>query len=82
MHLGFAAQPLDIRLKMTLIGTYGATKGVVILEAGSETERQHGGMLKALRNDAGMIFGGLLIHTGDVFRSVLGDHDSKVGRGK
>ena len=42
VHLGLAAQSLDVGHEMTLVGSHGTAESIVILKGGSETERQYG----------------------------------------
>jgi len=75
MHLGLAAQTLDVGLKVSLIGANGTAKRVVVLEGGAEPEGKNCGKFETVRDYAGMVFGGLLIEPVAVFRIMLGDND-------
>ena len=55
MHLGLAAQTLDIGLKMTLIGTDRAAQRVVVLKRSAKTEGKHGRKFEAVCNNAGVL---------------------------
>ena len=85
MHLSLAAEALDIRQKVPLVGTYGAAKTIVILEGGGEAEGKHGGELEAVGDDAGVIASGLLSFAsepGAVRCAVFGDNYGKIAGGK
>ena len=78
MHLGLAAETLDVGLEVALVGADRAAQRVVVLEGGAEAEGQYGGELEAIGDDAGVILGGLLVHPGSVFRAVFGDDDRQI----
>src|SRR5581483_3729760 len=82
VHLGFAAQTLDVRHEVSLIGADGAAQGVVIFKGGSEAERKDGGAVKATGHHASVIAGcGLRIRTDQacaILGEVLGDNDGEV----
>jgi hypothetical protein len=78
VHLGFAAETLDVGLKVALVGADGAAKGVVVLKGGAEAEGQNGGELEAVCNDAGVVFGSLLIKICAIFWSVFRDDDCEI----
>ena len=78
VHLGLAAQTLDISLEVSLIGADRAAQRVVVLKRGAETKWQNSGKFEAVRNHAGVVSGRLLIQPGAVFGRVLGDDDSKI----
>ena len=82
VHLGLAAETLDIGLEVTLVGSDGAAKRIVILKGGAKTKGQDGGKFETVRDDAGMVFCSLLIEPFMVFAAVLGDDDGQVTGGK
>ena len=70
---------------MTLVGTDRTAQRVIVLERSAEAERQNGGVLEAVGDDAGMVFLCLLtvrlsdlLHSGGIFRAVFGDDDSEI----
>ena len=82
VHLGFAPKAFDIGLKMTLIGADGPAKRVVVLKGGAEAEGQDSGQFEAVCDDAGVVFGGLLVQPLIVFGAVFGDDHGQVTGGK
>jgi hypothetical protein len=78
VHLGLAAKTLDVGLKVTLVGTDGTPKRVVILESGTETEWKNCRKFETVRDYTGMIFGCLLVQPGIIFGAVLGDDDGQI----
>jgi hypothetical protein len=55
VHLGFAAQLVDVTEELTLVGPDGFAEAIVVVEDGAEAEGKHGGMFKAISDDASMI---------------------------
>ncbi len=83
MHLGLAAQALDVGQEVALVGADRAAQRVVILERGAEAERKNGGLVKAAGDHAGVVAsGGLRLGAGQaagVFGQVLGDDNGEIG---
>ena len=82
MHLRLAAQTLHIGKKMLLVGTHRTPETLVIGERRTEAEGKHGRQMKALRDDAGMVFRGLLIESVGIVLRMFGDDDGEIARGK
>lgn len=82
VHLGFTPKAFNIGLKMTLIGANRAAKRVVVLKGGAKAEGQDSGQLEAVCDNAGVVFGGLLVQPLMVFGAVLGDDHGQVTGGK
>ena len=61
VHLGLAAEPFDVGDEVALVGADGAAQTIVVGEGGVEAEGKHGGEFEAVRDDACVILGGLLI---------------------
>ena len=61
VHLGLAAQLVDVRQKLALVGPDGLAQALVVVENRPKAERQHRGMLEAVRDHPGMIHAGFLI---------------------
>jgi len=78
VHLGFAAETLDVGLEVALVGADGTAQGVVVLKGGAEAEGQYGGEFEAVCDNAGVVFGDLLIKLGALFGCVLRDNDGKI----
>ena len=79
MHLGLAAQLVDVALELPLIGADGLAQGLVVVEDGAEPEGKHGGVLKAVGDDPGVVDAGFLV---EGFRGVvLADDDGEVAGG-
>jgi len=60
VHLGLAAQAVEVSEELALVGADGTAKGFVIGEYGAEAEGQHGGHLEAIGDDFTMVDGRLL----------------------
>src|ERR1700727_3023450 len=82
MHLGLAAQTLDVGLEVTLIRSDRAAQSVVILERSTKPEGKYGRKLEAVCDDSGVILGCLLVHPCTVFRAVFGDDDGQIAGGE
>jgi hypothetical protein len=78
VHLGLAAEPLDIRHEVALIRPDRAAQRVVVLKRSAETKWQNSGVFEAIRDNAGMVLRRLLVQPGIVFGCVLGDNDGKI----
>ena len=61
MHLGLAAEFIDISLELALVGTDGLAKDLIVAEYSSKPERKDCGVLKTVRDNAGVIHPCLLI---------------------
>ena len=61
VHLGFAAEFIDVAEELTLVGPDGFAKAFVVIEDGAEAERKDGGVFEAVSDDASMIHTGFLI---------------------
>ena len=79
VHLGFAAQFIYIALELTLVGTDGLAQNFIVIEYGSKAEWKNGGVLKTVRDDAGVIYAGFLIQT--VIWVMLADNDREIAGG-
>ena len=79
MHLGLAAQLVDVALKLALVGADGLAKAFIVVEDGAEAEGKHGGVLEAVGDDAGVIDACLLIQ--GVGWVVFADDDGEVTGG-
>ena len=79
VHLGLAAQLVDVALELALVGANGLAQALVVVEDGSKAERQDGGVLKTVGDDPGVIDAGLLVQgfSGVVFA----DDDGQVTGG-
>jgi len=55
VHLGLAAQLIDVHQELALVGANRLAEAFIIGEDGSETEGKNGGMLEAIGDDPGMI---------------------------
>ena len=76
VHLGFAAQLVDIGEKLPLVGANRLAQRFVVVEYSPEAEGQDGGVLKTVGDDPGMIHTGLVVQ---IFsRIVLGNNHGKV----
>jgi hypothetical protein len=79
VHLGLAAEFIDVALKLALVGADGLAEGFVVVEDGAEAEGKNRGVLKAVGDDAGVVDAGLLI---EVIRGVVfADDDGEVAGG-
>ncbi len=61
VHLGFAAEFIDVSEELTLVRPDGFAEAFVVVEDGTESERKDGGMFEAVSDDASMIHTGFLI---------------------
>ncbi len=61
MHLGLAAEFVDVAEELALIGTDGFAEDFVVVEDSPESEGKYGGMLKAIRDHPGVINTSLLV---------------------
>jgi len=81
VHLGLAAQTLDIGKKMPLIGAHRAAQTVVVGKRGGKAKGQDGREFEAIGDDAGVISCRLLGISGDacgIDCGVLGDDDREI----
>jgi hypothetical protein len=82
VHLGLAAQTLDIRHKVALIGADGAAQGVIIFKRGREAERKNGRPVKAAGDHSSVIAGCGLRFRADqataILGEVLGDNNGEI----
>lgn len=76
VHLGLAAQFLDIALKLALVGTNRLAEDFVVIEDCPETEGKHRRVLETICNDPGVIDAGLLIQC--LLWIVLADDNCEV----
>jgi len=60
VHLGFAAEALEIGEELALVGADGAAEGLVIGIDGAETEREDGGHFEAVGDDLAVVDCGFL----------------------
>jgi hypothetical protein len=79
MHLGLAAELVDIAEELALVGPDGLAKALIVAEDGAETERENGRVLEAVGNDPGVVYAGLLVQSlcGVMFAH---DHGQVAGR--
>jgi hypothetical protein len=68
VHLGLAAQFVDVAQELPLVGADGSAQTVVVVEDGSKPEGQHRGMLEAVGDDPGVVHAGFLVQG---FRGVV-----------
>jgi hypothetical protein len=61
VHLGFAAEFIDVAEELTLVGPDGFAQAFVVVEYGAEAKRKDGGMFEAVSDDASMIHTRFLI---------------------
>ena len=61
VHLGLAAQLVDVAEKLALIRPDGFAEAFVVVEDGAETEGKYSGMFEAVSNNASMIHTRFLI---------------------
>ena len=61
MHLGFAAEFVDVSEELTLVGPDGFAEAVVVVEDGAESERKNGRVFEAVSDDSCMIHTRFLI---------------------
>jgi len=73
VHLGFAAQAVNVGKELALIGTDGAAKAIVVRENGSKTEGKNGGAFEAIRDNASVFDGCPVIQI--VFCGMFADDD-------
>jgi hypothetical protein len=79
VHLGLAAELIDVAEELALVGADGLAQDVIVVEDGSEAEGKDGGVLEAVRDDTGVVNAGLLIESFEGV--VLTDDDGKVAGG-
>ena len=79
VHLGLAAELVDVAEELALVGANGLAEDFIIVEDGSKSEGKDGGVLKAVRDDPGMVDAGLLIQS--FLGVVLADDDCEVACG-
>jgi hypothetical protein len=63
VHLGFAVEAFEVALKLSLIGSDGFAKAFIILEDGSEPERQDCRLFEAVSDDPCVVDSGFLIES-------------------
>jgi len=61
VHFSLAAQSVNVAEELPLVRPNGFAEGFVVVENSSESEWEDGGVLKAVRNNPGMIHAGLLV---------------------
>jgi hypothetical protein len=61
VHLGFAAEFIDVAEELALVGPDGFAEAFVVVEDGAEPEGKDGGVFEAVSDDASMIHTGFLI---------------------
>ena len=61
VHFSLAAQSVNVAEELPLVRPNGFAEGFVVVENSSESEWEDGGVLKAVRNNPGMIYAGLLV---------------------
>ncbi len=61
VHLGLAAQLVDVAEELTLVGANGLAEHFVVREDGAEPEGKYGGMLEAVGDDPCVIDAGFLV---------------------
>jgi hypothetical protein len=76
VHLGLAAEFIDIAEELPLVGPDGSAKGFVVVENSAESEGKNGGELKAISDDPGMIHARFLVES--FARVVLADDNGQV----
>jgi hypothetical protein len=79
VHLGFAAQLVDAAEELPLVRADGLTQDFIVIEDGAETEGKNRGVLKAVRDDPGVVNAGLLIQ--GFLGIVLTHNDSQIAGG-
>ena len=79
VHLGLAAELVDVAEKLPLVGADRLTQHLVVSEYGAEPERKHGGVLKTVGDDPCVIDSGLLVEA--FLRVVLAHNDGKITGG-
>ena len=79
VHLGLAAELIDVAEELALVGADGLAQALVVVEDGSEAEGQHGGMLETVADDPGVIDAGFLVE--GLGRVVFADDDGEVAGG-
>ena len=79
VHLGLAAQLVDIAEKLALVGADGLAQALVVVEDGSKAEGQHRGVLEAVGDHPGVVHAGFLVE--GFLGVVFADDDSKVAGG-
>ena len=76
VHFGLAAQLLEVPHELALVRPDRLAQALIVVENRAEPEGQHGGMLKAVGDHAGMIHACFLIQI--VGGCVLADDDGEV----
>ena len=61
VHLGLAAQLVNVPKELPLVGADGLAQNFVVVKDRSKPEGKHGGMLEAVRDDPGVVYAGLLV---------------------
>jgi hypothetical protein len=79
MHLGFAAEFVDVSKELALVGTNRFAKALVIVEDRSETEWQDSGLLKTVCDYPCVIYSGFLVK--GLRRVVFAHHDRQLAGG-
>jgi hypothetical protein len=79
VHLGLSTELVDVAEELALVGANGLAEDFIIVEDGPKSEGKDGGVLKAVRDDPGMVDAGLLIQS---FKGImLADDDGEVACG-
>jgi hypothetical protein len=65
--------------KLAVVGADGSAQALVVAEDGSEAEGEHGGVLKTIGDDAGVVNSGFLVE--DFSGVVFADNDGKIAGG-
>ena len=73
VHLGFAAEFIDIAEELALVGPDGFAKAFVVVEDSAESEGKYGGVLETICDDSCVVDPGFLIEC--VCRAVFADDD-------
>jgi hypothetical protein len=61
VHFRFASQLVNIAQELALIGADGLAEALVVAKDSTEAKWEHGGMLKAVGDNPGMIHAGFLV---------------------
>jgi len=79
VHLGLAAQLVDVAKELALIDADGPSQALVVVEDGPKPEGQHRGMLEAAGHHPRVIDAGSLVES--FMGVVFADNDGKVTGG-
>ena len=76
VHLGFAAQFIDVAEELSLVGPDGFAEAFVVVEDGAKAERKNGGVFEAISDDSCVVHTRFLIQT--VCRVMFADDNCEV----